>query len=157
MEQCVQSQRDFHGTWLETCRHWSKAEKHLTICCISLHVQCVEQGEYNPPDSFKLPDTPSAVLKPGMPLEQFMVHGPHWGKFQSSFQSHINKCALKKGNGCCSYHTIITLFQQLQNVWTEIHNLLLQVFIISLKYAPLNAVSLWTASIMKLQGFVATL
>lgn len=48
MEQCVQSQQDFHGTWLETCRHWPKAEKHLTICCLSLHVHVLNTGNTNP-------------------------------------------------------------------------------------------------------------
>lgn len=48
MEQCVQSQQDFHGTWLETCRHWPKAEKHLTICCLSFHVHVLKTGNTNP-------------------------------------------------------------------------------------------------------------
>lgn len=114
----------------------TKAEKHLTICCLSLHVQCVEHGNRKTPDSFNTADIRFSVLQPDMPLEKSMVDGPHWGKIQSSFWSHINKYAL----GCCSFHAILTLFQQLQNIWTEIHDLLKQVFIILLKCWPLNAV-----------------
>lgn len=53
------------------------------------------------------------------------------GKSRVHFEATLINVHLKKmQNGCYSFHTIMTLFQQLQNICPQIHDLLDQMFII---------------------------